>query len=495
MDTAIADLSATALAAAIRSRAISPVAAVEAALARIEDRRDLNAMMALCADRARAEAQLAEAAVMARAALGPLHGVPFTVKDLTSTEGVATTQGCALFAGTMPAADAVAVARARAAGAILIGKTTTPEFGHKPFTEGPFFGRTLNPWSAGHTCGGSSGGAAVAVAAGMGPVALGSDGGGSIRIPAACCGVVGFKATLGAIPNLQAPDLFGANSYVGPMARDVAGTRLLFDAIAGPDRRDPWGQATPLPHRRLQEGERPRIALLLRCGNILDPDVEAAVVATMRQAEALGMAVEPIELDLVSLEPHFLVLLRSLLLARLGGAAARSPEKLDPTLLATIEAGLSCSAVDLHEAQFARSACFGRIEEILARFDIIASPTLSAPALPVGLDPLGRVEIAGRDAGTIRGAWYPYTFPFNLTGHPALSLPCGLTPEGLPVGLQLVGRWHEDTYLLEAAAQLEDELHFPKPLFGTTSGDGPSVTVVPPRAVHDSSAPQGDIEP
>ncbi|MFE0758836.1 amidase [Inquilinus sp. NPDC058860] len=465
MSTAIADLSATALAAAIRSRSVSPVEAVEAALARIEARRDLNAMMALCADRARAEASRAEAAVTAGAALGPLHGVPFTVKDLTSTEGVATTQGCALFADTVPATDAVAVARARAAGAILIGKTTTPEFGHKPFTEGPFFGRTLNPWSAGHTCGGSSGGAAVAVATGMGPIALGSDGGGSIRIPAACCGVVGLKATLGAIPNLQAPDLFGANSYVGPMARDAAGTRLLFEAIAGPDRRDPYGQTGSLPRRALRDGERPRIALLLRCGAILDPAVEVAVVAAMRQAVALGMEVEPIELDLVSLEPHFLVLLRSLLLARLGGPAARSPEKLDPTLLATIEAGRGCTAVDLHEAQFARSACFAKIQETLARFDLIASPTLSAPALPVGLDPLGRVEIAGRDAGTIRGAWYPYTFPFNLTGHPALSLPCGLTPERLPIGLQLVGRWHEEAYLLDVAARLETALGFPGPSF------------------------------
>ena len=418
--TATADLSATELATAIRARAISPVEAVESALARIDERRELNAFMAICRDRARAEARRAETAIKSAAPLGPLHGIPFSVKDLTNTEGVVTTQGSGLFADNVPAADAVAVARARAAGAILIGKTTTPEFGHKPFTEGPFFGRTLNPRSHAHTCGGSSGGAAVAVASGMGPVALGTDGGGSIRIPAACCGVVGLKATLGAIPNLQAPDLFGANSYVGPMARNVADTRLMFDSLGGPDRRDPYGQTESFPRRVLAEGDRPRIALLLRCGNVLDAEVEAAVITAMKKAEALGMIVEPIELDLVALEASFLVLLRSLLLARLGGDATRSPEKLDPTLLATIEAGRSCTAADLCEAQFARSACFGKIQDILAHSDIIVSPTLSAPALPVGLDPLGRIEIAGRDAGTIRGAWYPYTFPFNLTGHPAL---------------------------------------------------------------------------
>jgi len=458
--TDIADLSATELNAAIRAKRISPVETVEAALARIEERRDLNAFMAVCADRARTEAKVAERLVATGRPLPPLHGIPFSVKDLTNTEGVTTTQGSALFADHVPTADAVSVARMRAAGAILIGKTTTPEFGHKPTTEGPFFGLTLNPWNKDHTCGASSGGAAVAVAVRMGPIALGSDGGGSIRIPAACCGVVGLKATLGAIPNLQAPDLFGANSYVGPMARDIADTRLQFDVLVGPDGRDPYGQVPAFPRRSLREGEAPRIAFLLRCGNVLDPEVEASVVEAMRKAEELGMKVEPIELDLVSLEPAFLVFLRSTLLARLGGHAERTPEKLDPTLIATIDAGRNYSAANFCEAQFARTACFAKVQDILSRFDLIASPTLSAPALRLGYDPLGRVEIAGRDAGTIRGAWYPYTYPFNLTGHPALSMPCGLSRNGLPIGLQLVGRWHEDGYLLDVAANLEEVLGF-----------------------------------
>jgi aspartyl-tRNA(Asn)/glutamyl-tRNA(Gln) amidotransferase subunit A len=453
--TDIADLTACDLAAAIRNKTVSPVEAVDAVLRQMEARRELNAFLAVPAERARAEAKQAEAAVRRGEPLGSLHGVPFSAKDLINTEGVATTQGSALFAGAIPSTDAVAVARARAAGAILIGKTTTPEFGHKPFTEGPFFGRTLNPWSEAHTCGGSSGGAGVAVAAGMGPLALGTDGGGSIRIPASCCGIVGLKATLGAIPHLQPPDLFGANSYVGPMARTVADTRLLFEAVAGPDRRDPYGQGeTPRP-RRLVDGEKLRIGFLLRCGNRLDPAVEEAVVAAMRQAETLGMTVEPIELDLVSMEPHFLLMLRSQLLRRLGAAAKRSPEKLDPTLIATMEAGRCYSATDLWGAQYARTDCFGKVEKILASVDLVASPTLSAPPFPVGLDPLGQVVIDGRNAGTIRGAWYPYTFPFNLTGHPALSLPCGWTEERLPIGLQLVGRWHDDAFLLDVAERLK----------------------------------------
>jgi aspartyl-tRNA(Asn)/glutamyl-tRNA(Gln) amidotransferase subunit A len=453
--TAIADLSARALGDAIRTRKISPVEAVDAALARIEERRDLNAFMAVCADRARKEAKIAEAAVQRGDTLPPLHGIPFSVKDLTNTEGVVTTQGSALFANHVPVADAVPVARMRAAGAILIGKTTTPEFGHKPDNQGPFFGRTLNPVNKDYTCGASSGGAAVAVAARIGPIALGSDGGGSIRIPAACCGVVGFKATLGAIPNLQPPDLFGANSYVGPMARDIADTRLQFDVLVGPDRRDPYGQVPSFPSRRLAAKEQPRIGFLLTCGNFVDPEVEMAVSAAMKKAESLGMIVEPISLDFVSLEPAFLVFLRSVLLSRLSSHAKNAPEKLDPTLIATIDAGRGYSAVDFCEAQFARTACFGKVQDVLSRYDLIASPTLSAPALKVGFDPLGRVDIAGRDAGTIRGAWYPYTYPFNLTGHPALSMPCGFSKIGLPIGLQLVGRWHEDGYLLDVAERLE----------------------------------------
>jgi aspartyl-tRNA(Asn)/glutamyl-tRNA(Gln) amidotransferase subunit A len=394
---AIADMTAIDLAAAIRIRNISPVEAVEAALARIEERRELNAFITICSERSRAEARHAETAIARGAALGPLHGIPFSVKDLTNTEGVTTTQGSALFAQTVPAADAVALAR-------------------------------------------------------------GTDGGGSIRIPAACCGVVGLKATLGAIPNLQPPDLFGANSFVGPMARNVADIRMMFDVLVGPDRRDPYGQVLSFPRRALTRGERPRIAFLLRCGNILDSEVEAVVVSAMAKAETLGMIVEPIELDLVSLEPHFLVLLRSLLLARLGAHASRLPDKLDPTLIATIEAGRAYSASDMCEAQFARTTCFAKIQDILADSDLIASPTLSAPALPVGLDPHGRVTIAGQDAGTMRGAWYPYTYPFNLTGHPALSLPCGISAADLPIGLQLVGRWHEDHYLLDVAQALEASL-------------------------------------
>ena len=206
--------SAAELAALIARRAVSPVELADAVLDRIERSQPaLNAFITVCADEARAAAAEAEAAVKRGATLGPLHGVPFAVKDLVNTAGVRTTFGSVALAENVPAADSPAVARLKAAGAILVGKTTTPEFGHKCFTEAPLFGRTANPWDLGHTCGGSSGGAAAAVAAGLAPIGIGTDGGGSSRIQAACCGIVGFKQTLGLVPHDLTPDGFGREPH------------------------------------------------------------------------------------------------------------------------------------------------------------------------------------------------------------------------------------------------------------------------------------------
>jgi aspartyl-tRNA(Asn)/glutamyl-tRNA(Gln) amidotransferase subunit A len=455
--TYIADLSAVALAAAIRRRELSPVEAARAALDRIQERADLNAFLTVDGEMVLHDAKAAEAAVMDGRELGPLHGVPVSVKDLINTAGLRTTFGSALFEQNVPSSDAVSVARTRAAGGIVLGKTTTPEFGHKPLTEAPIFGRTLNPTDRSVTCGGSSGGAAVAVATGMGPLAIGSDGGGSIRIPAACCGVVGLKPTLGAIPHLQVPDLFGANSYVGPMARDVADTRLLFEALLGPDSADPYGQALP-PASAGDDAVEPRrlaVAWLPRCGNALDPEVESLTTGAVRRLEQAGAAIETVECDFVALESSFLVILESALAARVGDRLPEWWNRLDPSLVKTVEKGLRHSAVALQLAAAARSEMFRTIQRLFGRFDVLISPALSAPPLPVDQDPHGSVVIDGRDRGPIRGAWYPYTYPFNLTGHPALALPCGTTREALPVGLQLVGPWHSDRKLIALARWLE----------------------------------------
>lgn len=453
------DHGAVALAALVRRKEASPVEIVQAALARIEARREINAFITVTADEALAAARHAEAAVMAGEPLGPLHGIPYSVKDLTLTAGVRTTMGSAIHEDFVPKDDAVAVARAKAAGAILIGKTLTPEFGHKQVPTAPLFGRTLNPINPAYTPGASSSGAAAAVAAGMGPLALGTDGGGSIRIPAACCGIVGLKATLGVVPHLQAPDLYSANSFTGPMARDVADTRLLFEAIAGFDARDPWGAGSAPPRRAAPVSLRGlRVAWLPSAGNRVDPEVAAIAGAAVQAMAREGAIVETVQLDFVSLEKHFLVVLQSLLAARVGANLERFGNRLDASLIDAVQKGRRHTAVDLHEATFAKTRCFNELQALFERFDVLVSPTLSAPPLPIDMDVSGEIEIAGRPAGTVRGAWYPYTYPMNLTGHPALSMPCGRSAIGLPIGLQLVGRWYDDHYLLDVAALVEQAL-------------------------------------
>ncbi len=453
------DHGAVALAALVRRKEASPVEIVQAALARIEARREINAFITVTADQALAAARRAEAAVMAGEPLGPLHGIPYSVKDLTLTAGVRTTMGSAIHEDFVPKDDAVAVARAKAAGAILIGKTLTPEFGHKQVPTAPLFGRTLNPINPAYTPGASSSGAAAAVAAGMGPLALGTDGGGSIRIPAACCGIVGLKATLGVVPHLQAPDLYSANSFTGPMARDVADTRLLFEAIAGFDARDPWGTGSAPPRRAAPVSLRGlRVAWLPSAGNRVDPEVEAIAGAAVQAMAREGAIVETVQLDFVSLEKHFLVVLQSLLAARVGANLERFGNRLDASLIDAVQKGRRHTAVDLHEATFAKTRCFNELQALFERFDVLVSPTLSAPPLPIDMDVSGEIEIAGRPAGTVRGAWYPYTYPMNLTGHPALSMPCGRSAIGLPIGLQFVGRWYDDHYLLDVAGLVEQAL-------------------------------------
>jgi aspartyl-tRNA(Asn)/glutamyl-tRNA(Gln) amidotransferase subunit A len=442
-------------AAAIRARDLSPVELVEAVLDAIaRTQATINAFVTVDADGARAAARAAEAAVMRGEPIGPLHGVPFSVKDLTSTKGLRTMMGSKLFEHFVPAEDAVPVARLRQAGAILVGKSTTPEFGHKPFTDSPVSGVTRNPWDLSRTPGGSSGGAAAAVAAGLAPLALGTDGGGSIRIPAACCGIVGLKPTLGRVPNIHAPDGFASNSFIGPMARTVADARLMLSVIEGPDARDPYAVAVVQPQRP----SRLRIGWAARVGNaMLDTEVETLTSAAVR---LLGGPVEPVELDAVAEEEGFLVMLETSLAARFAARLADRCDDLDPTLIETIVRGRRRTADEMVLAAQRRTALFRRLVALFERIDVLATPTLSAPAPPVGLDPFAPFAVGNGvgEAGHIRATWYPYTYPFNLTGHPALSVPCGRTAGGLPVGLQLVGRWHEEPLLFDLAARLEEAM-------------------------------------
>lgn len=442
------------MARAIATRALSPVEATRAVLDQVDARSGLNAFVTVAADQAMDAARQAEAQVMAGAAIGPIHGVPFSVKDLIDTAGVRTTFGSRVFENHVPAHDAVSVARSKAAGGIMFGKTTTPEFGHKPEGTSPVSGRTLHPTHPDRSPGASSTGSGVAVAAHMGPLSIGSDGGGSIRIPAACNGVVGLKPTLGRIPHLQVPDLFGANSFVGPMARNVADTALFFEAMQGLDPADPWGQAV-LPPDQVFAGLRGlRVGWMPTGGARVDPEVAAATLAAVRAMQAEGAEIIETDLDCVSIEAAFLTVLRTGLSSRVGAQVATHGHLLDNTLLVRIMEGQSLGANDLASAQYERARFFRLLQDTLGRVDVIVSPVLTAPPIPISVDTSGMVEVAGNHA-TIRAAWYPFTYPLNLTGHPAISMPCGKTADGLPIGLQIMTRWHQERFLLRVAAMVE----------------------------------------
>jgi len=461
-DADLTFLPARELAQRIRQREVSPVEAVRATLARIERAQPaLNAFITVCADQALAAARAAEAALMRGDALGPLHGVPFSVKDLINTAGVRTTYGSLIFEQHVPAADAVAVARLKAAGAILVGKTTTPEFGQKGLTEAPLFGRTRNAWHADRTSGGSSGGAAVALACGLGALAVGSDGGGSTRIPAACNGVVGFKQSLGVVPHERAEDAFGNISYITPMARTVADVALMLDVMAGPHAADPHTlNRLRSDHLAAATGQGDLHGLKVAWRPFVGNRVIAAEVLTLCTSAAqlfaeLGAEVIEAPDDFDNAEELWLIVNGSYRLAQFGHHLKAHRSRMDPTLVAQLERAASYSAQDLYRAIFQRTQMYRAVQRWFEQADIVITPTLARTALPIEHRFFDAVEIDGQSVDTMRRAWYPYTLPFNMTGNPALSIPCGFASDGLPVGLQLIGPLGADALLLRAAALFE----------------------------------------
>jgi Asp-tRNA(Asn)/Glu-tRNA(Gln) amidotransferase A subunit family amidase len=435
---------------------------VEAALDRI-GRVDphLHAYCTVTGEQAREAARAAEAAGRRGEAPGLLHGVPYSLKDLTPTRGIRTTMGSKIFEHNVPAEDALLVERLRGAGAILLGKTNTPEFGCKPFTDNRLFEATRNPWSLSHSPGGSSGGAAAAVAAGLGPLAEGSDLGGSIRHPAAWCGVVGFKPSQGRIPRYPTPTAWNAMAVNGPITRTVADAALMFAAMAGPDARDPlalprsgedWARLTDAPGDVFPGGLRVAWTPDLGGAAAVEPAVASVCEAAARKLGALGWTVEDASPEIGAIVEPFLALNAVLRQAAVGHHLDRWRGEMDPVLVQRLELGRSLTAADVSRAEAARTAYHLRLQRFFARYDLLVTPTTGTAALVLGA-PLP-AEIAGRPITQPIDMLVP-TLAFNFSGYPAISVPCGFVAGRLPVGLQMAAGWREDARVLAAAAAFE----------------------------------------
>ena len=455
-------LSATELRRRIGAKEISPLEITRAVLARAERLQpELNCFIEICADRALAEAKEAERRIMTGDPLRGLEGIPFTVKDIVNTKDVRTTFGAIPYRDNVPDHDAVAVARLRAAGAILVGKTTTPEFGTKCLTDSPLFGRTRNAWSRERSSGGSSGGAAVAVASGIAPLAVATDGGGSTRIPAACNGVVGLKQSNGVIPHSQVQDAFGNQTYVTPMTRNVADTALMMHTMAGEDGSDPWSIGIPradfigdaLPRGDLKAKK--ILFCLAPPGRKASADVAAAFSTSLKTLEALGAECEEMPGDGFDVEPIWRAINHTVWRTRFEKLAAEHGDELSETFLRQLALAQSISGADYQQAMFDRTLLFRRVQALLQRADLLVMPTIMRTALPIGQDLFGTIDIDGEALGDVRSNWFPWTMPFNMTGHPAVSIPCGFGADGLPIGLQLVGRFRGEAELLRVCALFE----------------------------------------
>lgn len=463
----LAWMSATELAVEIRARRLSPVEVVRAVLERIDHVEPrVNAFVTVFSDQALDAARAAERELMRTPVdeLPALHGLPVTVKDLTDTAGYRTTYGSIHHADHVPDADGIGWARLKAAGAILLGKTTTPEFGMSGTTQSRLTGVTNNPWDLTRTAGGSSGGAAAAVAAGMGPLAWGSDGGGSIRVPAACCGVVGLKASLGRIPVTGEWDVYGTVDISGPITRTVADAALLLQVTAGPDPDDPLSlPASPTDFVEALAGADVRGLRVAYSPDLgwgpVDPVVRAAVDRAAAAFADLGARVREVEIDLPDPVRYFVDFWSPQVRACLDDLVERfgvDPATDYPQMHRFARYADERSAVDYYRTSVVTRA---RIAEgfarVFAAHDLLLAPTMPVAAFPHPGPEGGPLTIDGTPVAEPAINFHRMTEPPSHAGLPVISVPCGFTPEGIPVGMQLIGPHHADAAVLRAAAAYE----------------------------------------
>ncbi len=416
----------------------------------------VNAIVTLTAERAQAQAQAADEAAAHGRFLGPLHGLPVAHKDLVDTRGIRTTYGSPIYRDHVPAADALIVERIREAGAVLLGKTNTPEFGAGSQTFNPVFGATRNPHDLTKTCGGSSGGAATALACGMLPIADGSDMGGSLRNPAAFCSVVGFRPSPGRVPAVPSNAPWQALSVLGPMSRDVAGCALLLSAIAGPDARAPLslddaGARFAAPLGRDFKGARVAWCGTLN-GAVFEKRVLEAVGRQRRTFESLGCIVEEAQPDLSGADEIFRTYRAASYFNSYGPLVAEHRAQIKDTVLEEIERGARLTLSDMHRAETAWAGLLSRTAEFMRRYEYLVLPTTQVAPFSVDVPYPREIESTRMERYI---DWMRACFYITVTTLPAISVPAGFTAEGLPVGLQIVGRRHADFAVLQMAHAYE----------------------------------------
>jgi Asp-tRNA(Asn)/Glu-tRNA(Gln) amidotransferase A subunit family amidase len=447
-------------AAAVRAREVSPVELVEQSLERIEALdRDLNAFTVTFPDAALERARTVERAVAAGDPVGPLAGVPISIKDHIWLRGELATNGSRAFADFRPNEDAVPVARVKAAGAVIVGKTNNPEFCYRGYTANEVFGVTRNPWNLDRTPGGSSGGAGACVAASMTPLSIGTDGGGSVRIPASFCGVVGLKQTFGLVPKMPGFRGWPTLSIDGPLAQSVRDAALLLEVTAGPHPADDLTYPAPT-------------------GAYVAAAIEGRDLSGLRVAWSADLGIAPVERDvrarfrgavdtfarlgceLVEAHPETgtpVPLWNTIATiegyASEGPVLERSPELIEPETAEIVRAGAGKTAQEYLDAQVERAAYARVWLEFFERFDLLLTPTMQLTAFPVGI--ASPTEIDGVPVDPFFDDWCVPSYPANLTGQPAISLPCGFGGDGLPVGLQIMARRFDEPTLLAAAAAFE----------------------------------------
>ena len=450
-------LTATELTRKIRRKEVSAREVLTAHLKQIERiNPQVNAIVTLVAEQAMEQARRADEALARGRPLGPLHGLPVAHKDLHETKGIRTTYGSRIYKDYIPETDSLIVERIKKAGAITLGKTNTPEFGAGSQTFNEVFGATRNPYDLTKTCGGSSGGAAVALACGMVPIADGSDLGGSLRNPASFCNVVGFRTAPGRVPRWPAGLGWSPLSVEGPMARTVADVALFLSAIAGPDPRSPIAIAEPgarfaRPLGRDFKGV--RIAWFQSLGGIpFDLRVRQAVDAQRQTFASLGCAIEPADPDFTGVDEAFKVLRAWGSQQQHAERLRQHPDLIKDTLRGEIEEGARLTGPQVSQAETQRTLYYHRVRTFFEKYEFFVLPVSQVP--PFDIDQPYVTEIAGVKMETYID-WMKSCYYISCTGHPAISVPCGFTPEGLPVGIQIVGRHQEEWGVLQLAHAFE----------------------------------------